>query len=129
MKGRPEKGRFGPERRVRKRPEFLQIQARGRRIPTKDFVLIVAPAEEPSSLPRLGITASKRVGNSVQRNRVKRVIRAAFRQLPKLLPPGFDLVVICKGPPTQIDLDTVVQQWRGAEKRLNKAIAQLKPRE
>lgn len=117
--------KFGPERRVRKRPEFLKIQAQGRRIPTRDFVLIVAPSPNPSALSRLGITASKKIGNSVRRSRVKRLVRSAFRELPQFLPPGFDLVVICKKSPPDLSCQTVVEQWRGVEKRLKKVLAQL----
>ena len=43
---------------------------------------------------RVGITASKRVGNAVVRNRVKRLVREAIRLRP--LPPGLDFVVIVK---------------------------------
>ena len=56
--------------------------------------MIQRPA--PGVLSRLGITASKRVGNAVVRNRVKRVIRAVFRQHRSMLVSPVDLVVIAK---------------------------------
>jgi ribonuclease P protein component len=55
----------------------------------------VAPAPAESSLPfgRLGLAISKKVGNSPVRNRVKRVVREAFRYC-KASFAGYDLVVI-----------------------------------
>lgn len=117
--------KFGPERRVRKHAEFQLIQRKGRRVNTPHFVLVVSLGVSSDSPARLGITASKKVGNAVRRNRLKRVIRAAFRQLGGLLPPGHDLVVICKSDDPELGTETVVSEWRGASKRINKALAQL----
>jgi ribonuclease P protein component len=121
----PSKGSAGAALRVRKRPEFLQIQSSGRRIPTRDFVLIIAPATDPHQPPRLGVTASKRVGNAVRRNRLKRIVRTAFRLLPGLIPPGFDLVVICRRDYPEIGTESTLAQWREVQKRVKKAAVQL----
>jgi len=43
---------------------------------------------------RLGIIASKKVGNAVIRNRAKRKIREAFRRIKDRIDPGMDIVVI-----------------------------------
>jgi len=47
---------------------------------------------------RLGITVSKKVGNSVTRNRVKRLIRESYRQLEADLIKGKDIVVVARKP-------------------------------
>jgi ribonuclease P protein component len=47
---------------------------------------------------RLGLSVGARVGGAVQRNRVKRLTREAFRQLHPQLPPGMDLVVSARLP-------------------------------
>jgi len=112
--------KFPPERRVRKRPEFQEIQRLGRRIPTRHFVLIISSAANPTDLPRMGITASRRVGNSVRRSRLKRIVRAAFQQLDGFLPPGFNLVVICKKDAETLTTETTVQEWLSAQKRVKK---------
>jgi ribonuclease P protein component len=43
---------------------------------------------------RLGIAVGRRFGNAVQRNRIKRLIREAFRRLRPALPPGTDWVAV-----------------------------------
>lgn len=45
---------------------------------------------------RLGITAGKKVGGAVQRNRAKRVIRAAYREIEDLLPDNIDMVIVAR---------------------------------
>lgn len=45
---------------------------------------------------RLGITAGKKIGNAVKRNRAKRIIRAAYTAAEPLLPRGIDLVVVAR---------------------------------
>lgn len=120
--------KFGPDRRIRKRPDFQAIQRSGRRVSTRHFVLIVAPRAEGARASRLGITASRRVGNSVRRSRLKRIVREAFRQLSGFVPPGFDLLVICKKDDPSLTTETVVQEWQDAEKRIKKALAAAQPR-
>ena len=51
---------------------------------------------------RLGITTSKKIGNAVERNRARRVIREAFRQLLPRIRPGFDLVFVAIKKTTQV---------------------------
>ena len=52
----------------------------------------------PNHLPynRLGITAGKKIGNAVKRNRAKRIIRAAYAAAEPLLPIGLDVVVVAR---------------------------------
>ncbi len=57
---------------------------------------------------RFGITAGKKVGCAVKRNRAKRIIRAAYRKNELLLPIGYDIVIVarqelCEMKSTELD--------------------------
>lgn len=114
-------GRFPSRFRVRKRPEFLSIQERGQRVSTPSFVLILS-ATTGSDSPRLGITASRRVGNAVVRSRAKRLIREAFRATRELWPKGVDLVVIVKRAPGESKLANVVAEWQAARPQIERRL-------
>lgn len=109
-------------RRLRKRPEFRRLTEVGRRIPTAHFVLVVARRVDggPS---RLGITASRRVGCAVRRNRLKRLVREAFRALPEIVPEGHDLVVICKKDDPLLTFRRVLDEWSQAQGRVRRALS------
>jgi ribonuclease P protein component len=117
-------GRFPSRFRVRKRSEFLSIQERGQRVSTPRFVLILSASLGVDS-PRLGITASRRVGNSVVRTRSKRLIREAFRATRELWPQGIDVVVIVKRAPGESKLESVVSEWYAARPQIERRIATL----
>jgi ribonuclease P protein component len=58
------------------------------------MLILVHPGEEGRT--RVGIVASKKVGKSVIRNRLKRLVREAFRRNRNLFPLSTDLVIILK---------------------------------
>src|SRR5690606_6730533 len=64
------------------------------RVHTRSFLVVLRPREDDRT--RLGITVTKKVGNAVRRNRVKRCVREAFRLHRELFPQGFDVVFIAK---------------------------------
>jgi ribonuclease P protein component len=115
-------GPFGREQRIRKRAEFQDIQGNGRRVFTRNFVLMLAAREPSEDHPcaRLGITASRRVGNAVERNRAKRLIREAFRATRELWAEDLDVVVIARGPLGPLALGDVVGEFRGAKQPIQR---------
>jgi ribonuclease P protein component len=85
---------FPARLRVRRRFEFRAVQSKGRRFASPSFLGYYMLGREGTG--RLGITVSRKVGNAVQRNRLKRVVREWFRRLRAGLPRGTDLIVIFK---------------------------------
>ena len=85
--------RFGKQSRLRKRPQFLALN-RARKVPTQHFLFLWQP--NGLATTRLGITVTRRIASAVGRNRVKRLLREAFRRRGGVLPPGLDLVAIAR---------------------------------
>jgi ribonuclease P protein component len=80
--------------RLRQRADFLRV-ARGGRCARPGLVLQALARDDGEALPRVGFTVSKRVGNAVERNRVKRRLKAlANRLIPLYAQPGHDYVLI-----------------------------------
>ena len=84
--------RFRPAERICRRAEFQQVYERGIRIHSR-YSTVFALANE-AGVGRLGIAATRKLGNAVVRNRAKRLIREVFRR--NKLAPGFDIVVVPK---------------------------------
>ena len=64
-----------------------------KRLNARDELLLLFARENGLDYPRLGISIGKSCGNAVVRNRLKRLLREAFRQNKHLIAPGFDFVV------------------------------------
>lgn len=102
---------------VRKRAEFQEIQSQARRVKLPHFMLLLharAPLPGDFGETRLGITASRRVGNAVVRNRCKRLIREAFRATRDLWAEDLDLVIIVRQRLEGMKTGDVVAEWRSA---------------
>jgi ribonuclease P protein component len=85
---------FGKDERIRKRQDYLRIYQQGTRRYSERFTIITCRNE--SGITRLGMTVSKKVGNAVQRNRIKRLLREFFRLNKSRLPASQDIVIIAK---------------------------------
>ena len=97
--------------RLKRRPEFLAVAGVRRKWVAPGLILQARRHDDrqhqPASGPavRFGLTASKKVGNAVARNRARRRLRAAAMELLGAHgAPGFDLVLIARG-------ETLVRGW------------------
>jgi ribonuclease P protein component len=103
---------LGPEDRIRRRSDYLQIQKRGRRLHTRHFIILVLPNE--TGLRRIGVTVTKKVSSAVGRNRVKRLVREVFRRNRSLFPEGSDVVLIARDGAASLSYALVLDEMRGA---------------
>jgi ribonuclease P protein component len=99
---------------VKRRADFLYAQREGVRVTTPHFVLLLA-ASGLAGPARLGLVVSRKVGNAVVRNRVKRVLRECFRSMPGFAPDGVDLVVIPRAGAAELSPDQVRAEWSGVQ--------------
>lgn len=67
---------------------------KGERIGSPIAAAYFSPNRRPHN--RFGITAGKKIGGAVERNRAKRIIRAAYRKNELLLPLGYDIIIVAR---------------------------------
>ena len=108
----------GPITTLKHRAQFLAAR-KGARWATQLFVLEAlrrsrnaqAAAEPPAPGPRFGFTVSKQVGGAVERNRIKRRLRAAVQQTQaQHARSDFDYVLIARRPALQADFSALVSE-------------------
>ncbi len=83
---------------MRRRREFLDVQQRGTRLYAGEVIVLSRISGRVR--PRIGITVSSKIANAVGRNRVKRWVREAFREIQAELPPVDFVVVARSGAPS-----------------------------
>jgi ribonuclease P protein component len=85
---------FPPSRRLRLPREFAAVYDARTRESRGPLTLYALPND--LGHPRLGMSVSRKVGNAVRRNRIRRLIRESFRLLQHDFPQGYDLVVVVR---------------------------------
>ncbi len=79
---------------IKKNREFLNVYHRGKSYANKYLVMYVLKNDSEEN--RFGITVSKKVGNSVVRHRVTRLIRESIRLNVEKFENGYDIVIIAR---------------------------------
>ena len=83
--------------RLSRSRDFDAVYRHGHSTSTRFLVLYDFPREDPGDEgPRLGLAVSRQLGSAVERNRIKRRLRAAFEELSADLSPGNDYVLIAR---------------------------------
>jgi ribonuclease P protein component len=113
-----------PTDRLKRREDFRRVQERGRKHHTKHFLVLVLPRGDEGP-PRVGVTVTKKVGNAVQRNRVKRLVREVFRRNRDRFPSGCDVVWIAKDGAPELGYEEVLAELPA---RLTRPSAERSPK-
>ena len=87
--------RITKEMRLRRRAEYVEVQTDGKKLHGRHVLVLARKRNDPEASGRLGITVTKKVGNAVVRNRIKRLVREWLR-LHDWVPTGWDIVVVAK---------------------------------
>ena len=94
MGARPAQG-ISKEMRLRRRADYVTVQSEGTKLHGRHVLALARKRSDPGRVGRLGITVTKKVGNAVVRNRIKRLLREWLRQ-NGWVPAGWDLVLVAK---------------------------------
>ncbi len=92
----PREFSFRPAEHLRRPTDFRRVYERRRS--TSDAWLLVYACENGLPYTRVGLSVSRKVGGAVQRNRLRRLYREAFRLTRHEMPGGLDLVLIPRSP-------------------------------
>ncbi len=115
-------GRYGKRDRIVTVGEYRRVYGSGFHASSPRFGCYVMANRRDRS--RLGLSVSRKYGNSPARNRVKRLLREAFRRCRHGLPGSFDIIMVprrsAQGLPlalVALDLDSLVRQALANRKR------------
>ncbi|BCJ91996.1 ribonuclease P protein component [Terrihabitans soli] len=108
--------------RLLKRGDFLAA-AKGRRASTALLTLQARPRPDATeAAPRIGLTVTKKTGGAVERNRMRRRLRQAVRQIaPMAAQPGHDYVIVARQDVLGANFDTLLADLESAFRRVHAA--------
>ncbi|MBH0236402.1 ribonuclease P protein component [Methylobrevis albus] len=113
--------------RLKKRAEFLKV-ARGARTPRRGFLLQSIRRDDPAgpgtadTAPRFGYTVTKKIGNAVERNRIRRRLREAVRLAgAEVAEPGIDYVLVGRQGALSLGFAELTADLLGALRAARKA--------
>ena len=85
------------QHRLSRSRDFDTVYRKGRSVSTRFLVLYSFPRQDDADGgPRLGLAVSRQLGGAVERNHLKRRLRASFEELTAQLPAGHDYVLIAR---------------------------------
>lgn len=110
------RARFPKASRLLRRPEFSRVFDNGVRVQGRLVTLLLSP--NAAGRPRLGIVASRKLGDAVRRNKAKRLIREVFRRMdPAAGHQDLDVVVIPRREIFDAAYTTLERDFGGALRR------------
>ena len=109
---------FRPRERIRNKRDFLLLFKEGKRYKDKYFNLIYFPNN--LSFSRMAVIISKKVGNAVTRNKMRRWIRDLFRRNKEFLKDNLDILIIVKKDIQETSWTTLRENYLRAIKSICK---------
>lgn len=92
--------------RLAKREDFNKVYRNGKSMANQQFVLYYLPQPNQEEF-RLGVSVSKKVGNAVVRNRLRRMMKEIVRLHKDKMTPHYDYILIARKPASELDYQTM----------------------
>ena len=110
-----------PIGRLKKRPEFLKVASSGKKCVMPGLILQASKRQnaEAEDAPRLGLTASRKVGTAVARNRARRRLKAVAEKVLKKAMGGHDYVLVARKSTVDRPHSALVADLESALRRLD----------
>ncbi len=103
--------------RLKKRAAFAYVYRKGEKASARDLLLLSAKSKEGL---KIGLSVSKKVGNAVTRNRVKRLLREAIKPLTDRIDDGYMYVIVAYPSIAEKDFFSVSKSVEQAFSRAGK---------
>ncbi|MCD4653326.1 ribonuclease P protein component [bacterium] len=87
---------------------FREVYREGQKIPGRYFLLFLRPRKD--DVVRFGVTATRRIGNAVIRNRAKRIMREALRQTAPRINQGLDIIMVARFTIRSVGMNAIKMQ-------------------
>jgi ribonuclease P protein component len=107
---------FEKSYRIRKRQDFLKVYEKGK--PYFFRFVVVYVLKNDLDISRLGVTIPKKVGSSVMRNRIKRILKESFRRVKNSFSDNFDIVVNAKKEAVKLNYDEAKEIFASLSERI-----------
>jgi ribonuclease P protein component len=115
---------FPKAARILKRSEYIRLSKTGTKIQNRHFIFLYS--RSCREYLRIGITVSRKVGDAVVRNRIKRLIRENFRRMRPMIVGAWDINIIAKRNAANLSGDEVgsslAQLFEGIHRNAGKII-------
>lgn len=111
---------LGAARRIKSKRDFDAIYGARRSIRNRNLTFCWRRAEGERS--RLGLSVGRRIGNAVERNRVKRVLREVFRREAATLSTALDIIIIPRGYRTASSFEEMLAAFRHLVRKLEREL-------
>ncbi|WP_018665268.1 ribonuclease P protein component [Heyndrickxia acidiproducens] len=92
--------------RVKKNTDFQDVFQNGKSYANRQFVVYVLKNTDHEHF-RIGLSVSKKLGNAVKRNEIKRYIRQTFLELKEAIDPKNDYIIIARKPAAEMNFQEV----------------------
>ncbi|WP_274365070.1 ribonuclease P protein component [Paenibacillus thermotolerans] len=102
--------------RLRKREDFSRVFKHGKAAANHQLVVYVKPSKDAESF-RVGISASKKIGNAVVRNKMRRRLKEILRGMETRIAKNVDIVVIVRKPAVELEFSDLKRSVHHVLKR------------